>query len=188
MVERKNTTMVLHPPPTPCPAGSSGSYRRLRRQLRITTSACRRSLCRQLQKCRCPRASQRRHPLERCSTPGNARQEETCRIPGLWGAGFPAPSVGTMVCARREAGGNLSYPCLSSRHVVFVEFVVSNLVELHVPGVSRIVVGCPAAKSHKYSTQALPADSCLAGKGSRIKIECVVSLPGAAGLPRLPRV
>ena len=31
----------------------------------------------------------------------------------------------------------------------FVGFLVGNLVGLHVPGVRRLVVGCPAAKAEK---------------------------------------
>ena len=43
-----------------------------------------------------------------------------------------------------------------TRHV-FVDYLVGNLVELHVPGVRRLVVECQAAKAEKQSIQALPA-------------------------------
>ena len=40
---------------------------------------------------------------------------------------------------------------------VFVEFLVGNLVELHVPTICRITVGCQTTKNEKMSTKALPA-------------------------------
>ena len=43
-----------------------------------------------------------------------------------------------------------------ARHV-FVDHLVGKLVELHVPGVRRLVVECQVAKAEKLFTQALPA-------------------------------
>ena len=67
--------------PAPPPRPSSGSDSRRRRQLTITAAACCRRLRRPLPKSCSPRATHRRHPSERWSAPGNARLEETCRIP-----------------------------------------------------------------------------------------------------------
>ena len=119
------------PPPHAAPAGSplAGFDCRRRRQLSITAAACRRRLPgRSVPKCCSLRVTHWRHPLERgsdvrlsVSAPGDARQEETH---------FPAgPGLSSHLAAP------------FNRHL-FVEFLVGNLVELLVPGVLRLVVGC----------------------------------------------
>ena len=45
-------------------------------------------------------------------------------------------------------------PRLELARDVFVEFLVGNLVELHVPDVCFLVVGCLAAKAKKYTSLA----------------------------------
>ena len=59
-----------------------------------------------------------------------------------------------------QGRGKFVVSLLSSRHV-FVEYLVENLVELHVPGVRRLVIECQTAKA--YTSLA----SCLPGRGFR---------------------
>ena len=100
--------------------GSSGSDRRRRRQLRIIAATCRHRLRRQLPKCCSPRATQRRHPWERGSAPGDERQEET---------------------------SDLSYPGMRSLAMYSLNFSWAILLSCML--LASVVVGCPVAKAEK---------------------------------------
>ena len=59
--------------------------------------------------------------------------------------------------ARQDSGRKVVVSLLGLARHIFFDYLVDNLVELHVPGVRRLVVECQVAKAEKLFTQALPA-------------------------------
>ena len=114
---------ALPPPPLRLLTESSGQACQLLLQLMITAAACCRCLRRQLPKCCSSLATQQPHLshsgwLWVCvSTVRYARGKETC-IAQSW-----------VECQ------------------LLVEFLVGNIVKLHVPGICHLAVGYPAAKA-----------------------------------------